>query len=103
MPCSPKVSGVRQIILPAPVKSVFLHVTCTQSDLQISPILAMLHTMIEARQKAPKGAEPVNGPRRVVVCWAVRHKAELTILDEDILTAAKCDHHSFLTLLSKHI
>lgn len=51
----------------------------------------MLHGLVADRSGA-KGAAPFAGPKRVIVLWASRHKAEFTILDEAIISAAKCAH-----------
>lgn len=54
----------------------------------------MLRGLVEARSAAGKGGKgdtPVDGPKRVVMVWAARHKAEFTILDEHVLAAARLE------------
>jgi hypothetical protein len=59
--------------------------------MQISPVLSMLRGLVEARSSVKSGdAEQLEGPKRVVMVWAARHKAEFTILDESVLAAARC-------------
>ena len=51
----------------------------------------MLRGLVEARTSAgsAEGGQ-LAGPKRVVMVWAARHKAEFTILDESVLAAARC-------------
>jgi hypothetical protein len=58
---------------------------------QISPVLSMLRGLVEARSstKSEDGGR-LAGPKRVVMVWAARHKAEFTILDESVLATARC-------------
>ena len=63
----------------------------TNPCVQISPLLSMLRGLVEARSSASSevGGQ-LTGPKRVVMVWAARHKAEFTILDESVLAAARC-------------
>lgn len=69
---------------------------CITGGIGISPVLAMLHGLV-ADRSGDKGAAPFAGPKRVIVLWASRHKAEFTILDEAIISAAK-EENSWLSM-----
>ena len=93
--CHLRAWGPAELLRPQPLPSSMQPDAFQETVLQISPVLSMLRGLVEARSstKSEDSGQPA-GPKRVVMVWAARHKAEFTILDESVLAAARCGGRS---------
>ena len=54
---------------------------------QVSPALAIINSIAQERLRL---GDAFEGPERVLLTWAARHKAEFTVLEASLIAICAC-------------